>query len=313
MADIKKLRSVIDEASKEKEDGLASELNKIPCDSIFEDDNGMTFMFMYMDKENLDEGLKDNLSSLFKGAKNLVGDLKSGTEDAYKKAMRKVTTRNNASMSRQMKKQVKELTKKLKDKMYFDYNLVLQKYEKKNKVYSKEFFYDFISSMSMSPDAHKEVLEEFKPKINRMYNSVLKMYKEYAANNPDAVKDQKPKTGQAFSLLPKQLKKKTADDFNYLVGSIVGFAAAVSIADYFKNNPAKFKESNEINILESDINNILFNSQVSSLAESLQEYQDSSIMESLERNRDDDDGFDWNDDIEEEHDSIFKQYIEGRK
>lgn len=309
MADIKKLRNVISEASKENENELASELNKIPCDMIFEDQNGMTFMFMYMDKENLDEGLKDSLGSLFKGAKNLMGDLKSGTEDAYKKAMRKVTTRNNASMSKQMKKQVKEMTKKFKDKMYFDYNIMIQKYEKNGMLYSSKFFEELISSFGLSPEAEKEIFEEYRGKYIKMYKSMNSLYKEYQKDNPDAP-NAKPK--KVYSYLPKKLKKKVADDYNYLVGSIIGFAAAVGIADFFKRNPAKFKESNEIN-LEEDINNILFNFQVEAMVESMYNHHNNAIMESLERNRDDDDNFDWSDDIEEEHDSIFKKYIEGKR
>ena len=276
---------------------------------IFEDQNGMTFMFMYMDKENLDEGLKDNLSSLFKGAKNLMGDLKSGTEDAYKKAMRKVTTRNNASMSRQMKKQVKEMTKRLKDKMYFDYNLMLQKYEKNGMLYSSKFFEELISSFGLSPEAEQEIFDQYRSKYIKMYKSMFSLYRDYQKENPNA---EKPKSNKVYSYLPKKLKKQVSDDYNYLVGSIIGFAAAVGIADFFKRNPAKFKESNEIN-LEEDINDILFNSQVEVMVESMYSHHNNAIMESLERNRDDDNNFDWSDDIEEEHDSIFKQYIEGKR
>ncbi len=310
MADIKKLRNVISEASKDQESELASELNSIPCDMIFEDRNGMTFMFMYLDRENLDEGLKDNLSSLFKGAKNLMGDLKSGTEDAYKKAMRKVTTRNNASMSKQMKKQVKEMTKRLKDKMYFDYNLLLQKYEKNGMLYSAKFFEELISSFGLSPEAEKEIINQYRAKYIKMYNSMSKMYKEYRQENPNA---EKPKSNMVYSYLPKKLKKQVSDDYNYLVGSIIGFAAAVGIADFFKRNPAKFKEANESDLLENDINDIIFNTCVETLVEDMKNHHDKAIMESLETNRDDDDNFDWSDDIEEEHDSIFKQYIEGKR
>ena len=49
------------------------------------------------------------------------------------------------------------------------------------------------------------------------------------------------------------------------------------------------------------------------MVESMYNHHNNAIMESLERNRDDDDNFDWSDDIEEEHDSIFKQYIEGKR
>lgn len=309
MTDIRKMRNVISDAYKEDDVEMVADLKKLPCDMIFEDDNGMTFMFMYIDRENLDEGLKDNLSSLFKGAKNLMGDLKSGTEDAYKKAMRKVTTKNYANMSKEMKRQVKAMTKRLKDKYFFDYNVVLQKYEQNNKLYSKEFFEDLISTFGLSPEAEKEVISHFRPQYTRMYNSMSKMYKEYQSENPNA---EKPKPKQVFAYLPKKLKKQVADDYNYLVGSIVGFTAAVAIADYFKRNPAKFKECNELNIYENDINNILFDSHIEKMIESVSEFQNNAIMESLETNRDDE-GFDWNDDIEEEHDSIFKQYIEDKK
>ena len=223
--------------------------------------------------------------------------------------MRKVTTRNNASMSRQMKKQVKEMTKRLKDKMYFDYNLMLQKYEKNGMLYSSKFFEELISSFGLSPEAEQEIFDQYRSKYIKMYKSMFSLYRDYQKENPNA---EKPKSNKVYSYLPKKLKKQVSDDYNYLVGSIIGFAAAVGIADFFKRNPAKFKESNEIN-LEEDINDILFNSQVEVMVESMYSHHNNAIMESLERNRDDDNNFDWSDDIEEEHDSIFKQYIEGKR
>jgi len=310
MNDIKKYRQLLDEASYEASDDFIEEINELPSYEIFEDDHGMSFLFMYMESEQLDEGLRSSLSKIFSQSKNLMQDIKSGAEDSYKKAMRKITTKFNARMSPQMKKQVKQITKRLKDQYYFHYNALLPKYQANNKIYSKPFFEDLITSFGLNGDVEKEVLAKYRPQYTKMYKSMHDMYKEYQQENPKAPK---PKPNQVYAYLPKKLKKKVDDDYAYLIGSLIGFTTAVAIADYFKKNPVKFKECNEFEFAENDINGILLNTQVDNLVENINEHHDSIIMEQLESECNEDDEFDWSDDIEEEHDTIYDQFIKGKK
>ena len=136
------------------------------------------------------------------------------------------------------------------------------------------------------------------------------MHKEYLENNPEAEKP--PSKRKSFAYMPKKMKKQVLDDINYLIGSLIGYTASVAIADYFKRNPAKFKENNEKSF-DGDINDILLKESIDIMFDDIIEYQKKTIMESLEKNSKDDKEFDWSDDLEEEHDSIFKQYIEDRQ
>ena len=314
MSDIQKFRNIITEATKEQEHHLVEATEMLPSDDIYSYDNGMTYMFMYLESDGLDEGIAGTLGKLFKGAKQSMSDMKDGTTDAFKRRMKRLSSQYKSSMSKDMKKQVKEITKKLKDKYYFDLNLTLQSFEKKKALYSEPFFKELLDSFSLDPDVYREVWKEYGPQIRKLDKGIKSLYKEYASNNPEA-KQKLPKASQAFHHLPKKLQRKVIDDANYLVGSIIGFTAAVSIANFFKKNPAKFKESNELVLESIDVNGVIKKQSVDSIMKDIEEQSHASIIEQLESMDDEDqrDTFNWDDDIEEEHDSIYKQYIEDNK
>lgn len=311
MNSISKYRSIIDSATVKPITPLEESCLRLPSDEIFELDEGMNVMIMYLNKDTLDEGIADTLGGLFQGAKNSMVDLAKGTDDKFRRTMRKVTSKFSGNMNRDMKKQVKAITKKLKDKYYFDYNLTIQSFEKQNTLYSKKFFDELITSFGLDPDVHRLVLKEFKPQINKLVKGIIDLYKEYASNNPEARK--LPRQSMAFTFLPKRLKKKVIDDVNYLVGSIIGYTAAVSIADYFQKNPAKFKSTNEA-VMESvnhDVSDMMHTKITNELFEDIKMFAENSIIERLEDMIDDEDEeFDWTDDIDEEHESIYTQYME---
>ena len=313
MSDIQKLRNIISEASQDKEHYLVEDTKMLPSDDIYLYDDGMTYMFMYLESDSLDEGIASTLGGLFQGAKQSMGDLKSGTKEAFNRRMKRFSSKYKSSMSKDMKKQVEEITKKLKDKYYFDLNLTLQSFEKKNALYSKEFFDELIEAFSLDPDVKRDVYKEYGPQVKKLVKRIFDLYKDYKANNPQAKKLQK--NSRAFHFLPKKLKKKVIDDANYLVGSMIGFTAAVSIANYFKKNPAKFKESNELVLESIDVNGYIKKQSVDKIMKDIDKQSQESIIKQLESFDDETqrDKFDWNDDIEDDHDSIYRQYIEDKK
>lgn len=313
MTNIKNYRNIIEEASKEKEHYLVVETQTLPSPEIFNYDDGMAYVCMYLESDGLDEGLASTLGGIFKGAKDSLSDLKDGTNDAFKRKMSRFKSTFSNNMNKDMKKQVKAITKNLKDKYYFDLNLTIQSFEKKKSLYSEPFFEEMVKSFSLDPDVERQVWKEYKPQIRKFGTSLRNLYKEHRRENPNS--DKAPKNNMMFHYLPKKLKKKVIDDANYLVGSIIGFTAAVSIADYFQKNPATFKEcSDTINenidvngyMMEKTINNIFEHIQKSNEISILQHLSDLDVDESKDRE------FNWDDDIEDEHETIYKQYVEGK-
>lgn len=312
MVDIKKLRSVINDASQPPKAIISEMLEGLPDESIFQHKDSLHYLQSYMDHTLDSNELSEGLRDLFKQSKTALGTLSSNATTSLNKTLRRMSGSFSPSMTKHMQKQVKEITKKLKDKYYFDYNLTVQSANEQRTLYSREFFNDLISSFGLSPDVEEKLLKEFTPAIRVFLKETREKYNKYLSNTPKAIPS--PKQRNIFHYLPQSIQSKIEIDANELVGGIIGFAAAVSIAVYFRDNPARIEQGNGKVNESIDVNNILRTNYIDNTTDVIIEYSEDEHLKFLEEIEFDfnDDEFSWDDNIEESHSSIYDTYMKGK-
>lgn len=317
MSDIKKTHKLLLEATQSEVPEFLIEHDRIPGPEVFNYHGGAELLNVYTQHyEELDEGAKEALGKLFGTMKNAGKDLYKATGAVAKNKLKSWIRLSdfNGSQMRQMAKQVNELTKKVVDLYYGDLAVTTNAHKQRKTLYTPSFFRDLIQSFQMEPEVEKVVKREFSQPIDKLIKKIKAAYDEYQERNPDAPK---PKRGAMYQAMPLLYRNKLRDEVNSLLGTIVKFAAANSVAQNFKDNPPEFAESttedtqflemlNNTEMYES-VTRLVIEKEVEELFESFQAHKDQKIREYL-------DGKDFtdeelSDDIEDVHETIFDQYV----
>jgi len=250
----------------------------IDDDVIYSDEDGTNlFVLTKMYEEMV---MKENLLSkskdLFKNAAAAWKEMSSSTEKETKRAMNQEVKIDHQGLNSKQKKRLKYITKKLIESFYFDYNVVLNEHNKLKTLYSKKFFDEVIDSFKLAPRVDKIVRKEFRDSINQIVKKVhylgkkqLEQYKEENPKGQSPIKNQ----NQLYTLLDSTDKRDVQMQAGELIGRIIGFAAAISIGEYFKTN----KEA-----LESITN---FNKDGGQLLETILHNTDEKTIRSKEYNK----------------------------
>lgn len=317
MSDIRKTRQLLSEATQTQVPEFLNEHDRIPGPEVFDFHGGAELLNIYTSHyEELDEGTKEALGKVFGSMKNASTDLYKATGAVAKNKLKQIIRKSdfNGSQMRQMKKQIKELTKKVVDLYYSDLVAVTNAHKQRGTLYSGPFFKELVQSFKLEPEVEKHVRREFKQPIGKFLSKVKAAFEEYQERNPDA----KPKRPYAYYQgMPVLYRNKLRDEVNSLLGSMVKFAAANSVAQNFKENPPEFTESvsddtqflqklNNVEIYES-VSRLVLDKEVDELFESFQNHTEEKIREYL-------DGKDFTDeelrdDIEDVHETIYDQYV----
>ncbi|ASV44172.1 hypothetical protein PBI_SCTP2_157 [Salicola phage SCTP-2] len=242
-------------------------LEKSIDNTVIENDESGISLFvlteMY-DQMVLKENLLSKSKEIFQNVSKAWQKMSTSTEKETKRAINQELNIDHQGLNSKQKKRLRYITKKLIESYYFDYNVVLNEHNKLKTLYSKKFFDELINSFKLAPRVDKIVRGEFRDSINKIVKKVtylgkqeLEQYKEDNPNSSSPIKNQ----NQLYTLLNSSDKQEIQMQASELIGRIIGFAAAISIGEYFKTNSnalesiTNFKNDNG-QLLEQILNSI---------------------------------------------------------